>query len=285
MIEYLNEQVLLSKVPGGVEVECTGNGGWWAQSVKDKVGNEIHYRDSKGRENWTVYNSTRQSVYYKDNKGFECWNAYDRKGNNIGYKDNSGLKLGVYRTPEETLVADEAFHELEPLNTKVNALYLKLGILISMLGDEEMIEPETSEQLLDGIPGGRTVTLSRKGTKGWLQTIRDGQGQVLYSKDVSISFFKEEIFEEWWEYNDSGQVTYNRDSNGLECWYTYDSDGKDCGFKDNRGRASGIYEQNTGAEERKAVEQRLEDIENSLVHLSQQMKLIMSAEYTLGDYE
>jgi len=151
-----------------------------------------------------------------------------------------------------------------------------------------MIEPETSEQLLDGIPGGRTVTLSRKGTKGWLQTIRNGQGQVLYSKDVSISFGKEKIFEEWWEYNDSGQVTYNKDSDGLECWYTYDSDGKDCGFKDNRGRASGIYEQNTGAEERKAVEQRLEAIESSVDHISQQMKLIINSivvEHKLGDYE
>ena len=51
---------------------------------------------------------------------------------------------------------------------------------------------------------------------------------------------------------------------------------------------SRIYEQNTGVEERKAVEQWLEDTENSLDHLSQQMKLIikvMSAEYTLGDYE
>ena len=166
-----------------------------------------------------------------------------------------------------------------------------------------MIKPETSDQLLARIHNGSTVTLTRTANRdGWFQQVRDKQGELVYFKDVSIctATGNIEVFEEWWDHNEAGQVIYNKDSDGLECWHAYDRDGKDCGYRDNRGKASGIYaiEDERAADgacrgrEReplvRTVEQRLEDIESSLDHMSDQMKLIikvMSVEYKLGDYE
>ena len=105
-----------------------------------------------------------------------------------------------------------------------------------------MIEPETSEQLLARIHNGGTVTLTRSTNRdGWFQQVRDKQGELVYFKDVSTSFGEEEVFEEWWEHNYDGQTIYNKDSNGLECWYAYDRDGKECGFKDNTGKSTGTF--------------------------------------------
>ncbi len=149
-----------------------------------------------------------------------------------------------------------------------------------------MIEPETSEQLLDKIHNGGTVTLTRGAHRdGWFQQVRDEKGQLIYVKDVSTHFGKEEVLEEWWGYNEAGQVTYTKDSEGIECWNDYDKEGKCCGYKDNRGKSSGTLAADSKTP---SVEQRLEAIESSLDHLSQQMKLIikaMSAEYKLGEYD
>ena len=153
-----------------------------------------------------------------------------------------------------------------------------------------MIEPETSEQLLDRICNGSSVTLNWN-LNGWFQQVRDKKGQLIYIKDVSTcrATGNIEVLEEWWEHNDVGQVIYTKDSEGIECWNDYDKEGKCCGYKDNKGKSSGTLAEDkplTGVnkEEKKAFEQRLGALdESSLDHMSDQMKLIikvMSAEYT-----
>ena len=157
-----------------------------------------------------------------------------------------------------------------------------------------MIEPESPEQLLTKIPKSDTVTLTGK-LSGWLQEVSDIRGHLLYTKDVSTctATGNLEVFEEWWEHNDVGQVIYNKDSDGLECWFSYDEQGREAGYRDNTGKATGVFALDkplTGVEEKKSltVEQRLEAIESSVDHLSQQMKLIINSmvvEHKLGDYE
>ena len=155
-----------------------------------------------------------------------------------------------------------------------------------------MIEPETSEQLLARVPEGRTVTLTRD-TDTWFQEVRGSNSQIVYFKEVILSDGVEEVFEEWWGYNDAGQVTYNKDSSGFESWHAYAKDGEYAGFKGRHGTATGIYaiEDELAADEGlevtdKALEQRLEAIESSIDHMSDQMNLIikvMSVEYKLGE--
>ncbi len=149
-----------------------------------------------------------------------------------------------------------------------------------------MIEPEPHKHLLTRIPDSDTITLTGK-LSGWYQRALDIHGHVLYLKDVTIctATGKQEVLEDWWEYNDSGQIIYNKDSDGLERWYAYGATGEETGYRDSTGTAAGTFSQ----EEKKpsTIEQRLEDIESSLEHLSDQTKLIikaMYAEYKLGDH-
>ena len=92
-----------------------------------------------------------------------------------------------------------------------------------------------------------------------------------------------ETSNDWWQHvvlNTREQEIYRADSNGYKRWTLYKEDG------------SLDYEYDNvpviDTPLARTVEQRLEALESSVDHISQQMKLIINSmvvEYKLGDYE
>ncbi|MBQ8777076.1 MAG: hypothetical protein IJZ71_06310 [Treponema sp.] len=58
----------------------------------DACGNEIHYKDSDGHEQWYEYNSNGKLTHSKDSDGYEKWLEYDSNGNEIHSKDSDGYE-------------------------------------------------------------------------------------------------------------------------------------------------------------------------------------------------
>ena len=52
--------------------------------------NEIHYKNSNGKEYWDEYDEKNNLIHYKDSDGFEYWNEYDENNNVIHYKNSDG---------------------------------------------------------------------------------------------------------------------------------------------------------------------------------------------------
>ena len=61
-------------------------------SEYDQNGNEIHYKNSNGYEEWYEYDQNWNEIHYKDSDGIEYWKDYDDKGRLIYYKTSNGYE-------------------------------------------------------------------------------------------------------------------------------------------------------------------------------------------------
>ena len=57
----------------------------------DNNGNLIHYKDSKGFEEWYDYDENGNLIHYKDSNGCELWKGYDNKQNCLTLNDTVSL--------------------------------------------------------------------------------------------------------------------------------------------------------------------------------------------------
>ncbi|ETN94341.1 RHS repeat domain-containing protein [Zhouia amylolytica] len=164
--------------------------------VYDLKGREI-YTNTNGIEQWFVYDN---DLLYKHvrSDGFTRFFKYNQNGGLLSTKDTSGF--------EEWCEYDENGHKRRYKNSK---------------GKEEYFEYTAEGRLLLFIPSNdvNKATIYRY----------DGQGNQIYLRDKLINM------EEWWDYNNKGEIINHRDNKGLEEWFEYDEKGRLIKSKTNEG--------------------------------------------------
>ena len=221
----------------GNEIHFKTSSGFETWSEYDDKGNQIHYKDSNGFESWKEYDDKRNEIHYKDSKENEKWYEYDDMGNVIHYKNSNG------------------FESWKEYDDKGNKIHYKTSE-----GEENCWEYDSNGKLIHYKQITRNQEFeewSEYNANGMLLHYKNSENReewneydkdnLIYHRFISGNEIFDEYedeyediidsnIEEWFEYDEMGNLIHQKDSDEREYWYEYDEKGNLVHEKDFRGR-------------------------------------------------
>jgi len=187
----------------------------------DEQGRKIYERYPDGFEIW--YNTKGNMIHRKDSSGYEIWFEYDEKGNLIHRKDSSGYEIWYDEKGNRIHCKYSDGYE-EWYDERGNIRHIK-----DSSGYEKWYDEEGN--VIKQTYGTSNIKLVKQSQEE--DPFYDEQGRKIYERNEKTGI------EEWYEYDEQGNVIHWKDSSGNEEWYEYDEQGRK------------IYERNekTGIEE------------------------------------
>ena len=248
----------------GNEVHCKNSDGEETWREYDAAGNEVHCKKSDGEETWHEYDAAGNEVHRKKSDGDECWydydaagkcvhdkiilaglgqeenwydydangneihsrqidihseehedwSEYDKNGKRIFWRDSHGLKAShVYdangnEVYGRNMFGKEAWYE-----------YNEKGQCIRMRRSRNAEETESEKYEYD--EGGNHV---KRTSDSFVDTPPE-LFRFFDNDNILKRWHTHAVTEEWFAYNERGQLTYRSDHKGKEEWREYDAAG------------------------------------------------------------